>query len=101
MRYSLGLVLLLASSLLGCGDPKEPCIQAQHHLDDCLCLGICDAHGEAWANKLVCEGAILCNSRCVNDEASEGCAVLFDAYGGMPTDLSKPYLDCLEACKTP
>jgi hypothetical protein len=101
MRLPRGLGLLLAWSLLGCGDPKEPCIEAQTHIDECSGVVQCASCDEEWVTTLVCEGVTLCAAHCIHDEAGEGCAVLKDAYGGMPTTVSKAYFDCLAECPMP
>jgi hypothetical protein len=69
----------------------DQCTLAVNHLNACL-GGTSTGSGGATPS---CTGATLCNADCFN---AADCAAIKDAVGGMPTDLSKPLLDCVTKC---
>ena len=79
-------------TMVGCGG--DDCQAAGDHLAECL--GTASATTTTSSTQ-ACEGVALCSAGCIN---AADCDAIKDAFGGMPTDKSKTFLDCTTKCAT-
>jgi hypothetical protein len=72
----------------------DACLLASSHLS--TCLGVQEGSGSG-GQTAACTGTALCAAGCIN---AADCTAIKDAFSGMPTDASKPFLDCTTKCAT-
>lgn len=99
MRFLAAVAVAGGLLWLGaCGDGKNECERKRQKLRDCV-IGSSVGCGEESKicsdEPLACAGQDLCVAECFADV---DCVVILDAFSGMPTATSKPFLDCTIAC---
>ena len=75
---------------VGCGG--DACTKAGDQVASCLNV---TTSASTSATPPACEGATLCNAECIN---AATCDQIKDLLSGMPTDKSKPLVDCEAKC---
>jgi hypothetical protein len=76
------------------GSPGDPCKSAVTKLT--MCINAMSGTGSG--GMVMCTGDVLCQATCINNAS---CAQLQDAFSGMPTNVSKKFLDCITGCVQP
>lgn len=73
---------------------QNACERATNHLTDCLGSSVVGDTGGS--TQTACDGNALCSANCIN---VADCEQIKDAFSGMPTSTSQPFIDCISACR--